>query len=175
MSCINPFSPNEIFDVPRYDKKLRGFEYTSKYFKLYHDNNIPHEMVPLPTRKTKHSAGYDFFAPQTITLFPGEYEVIATGVKAFMQPDEYLAVVIRSSYGIKKHLRVKNVIGVIDSDYYNNPDNEGDIMICLVNEGSDPVKIPKGEAFAQGIFMKYLTDGTSPRETREGGIGSTDK
>lgn len=174
MSCINPFNSNEIFDNPRHDK-LRGFEYTSKYIKAYHDRNIPNEMVPLPTRKTKYSAGYDFIAPMDITIYPGDYEVIATGVKAFMQPDEYLAVVIRSSYGIKKHLRVKNVIGVIDSDYYNNLDNEGDIMICLVNEGSDPVNIPKGEAFAQGIFMKYLTDGTSPRETREGGIGSTDK
>ena len=193
MSVINPFDEQTLFssinpvyrtsssdaskkEVPANTVEhatQRGFERTSRHLKDCKAFKV--DPVALPTRKTFHSAGYDFACPADITLYPGESMVIFTGIKAWMQPNEFLAMFIRSSYGIKKHLRIKNVVGIIDSDYYNNPDNEGEILVCLINEGSDPVKIPAGESFAQGIFMNYLTDGTVPLSARTGGVGSTDK
>lgn len=193
MTVINPFDEQTLFSSinPVYrtsssdaTKKeapanivehaaQRGFERTSRYLKDC--EALGTAPVALPTRKTFHSAGYDFACPADITLYPGESIIVFTGIKAWMQPNEFLAMFIRSSYGIKKHLRIKNVVGIIDSDYYNNPDNEGEILVCLINEGSDPAKIPAGESFAQGIFMTYLTDGTVPLSARTGGVGSTDK
>ncbi|MDC7243177.1 MAG: hypothetical protein PQJ44_04400, partial [Sphaerochaetaceae bacterium] len=65
-------------------------------------------------------------------------------------------------------------VGIIDSDYYNNPDNEGEIMLILYNFGKEPVAINKGERIAQGIFMKYFTvDENETTIKRLGGFGST--
>lgn len=78
--------------------------------------------------------------------------------------------------GIKKHLRLLNSVGIVDSDYYDNPDNEGHIMIALENMGAEPVRIARGERVAQGIFLRYLTtdgDGETVKEKRSGGFGST--
>lgn len=59
--------------------------------------------------------------------------------------------------GFKYNIRLCNQVGVIDSDYYNNKDNEGHIWIKIQNEGNETVSLPSGEAIAQGIFLKYLT------------------
>ena len=68
-----------------------------------------------------------------------------------------------------------NTVGIIDSDYYNNPDNEGEIIACIHNTSEDPVLIKPGERIVQGIFCKYLTaDNDTASNKREGGIGSTD-
>ena len=58
---------------------------------------------------------------------------------------------------------------MIDADYYNNKDNEGHLWIKIQNEGNETVNFPKGEAIAQGIFLKYLTtdsDGNKNMERR---------
>ena len=73
-----------------------------------------------------------------------------------MQPDEVLEIYIRSSLGIKKGLMIPNNVGIIDSSYYNNPDNDGNIGIALVNTSGKEVTINAGERVAQGIFKKYL-------------------
>jgi dUTP pyrophosphatase len=95
-----------------------------------------------------------------------------------MQEDEFLGVHIRSSMAIKKGIRLVNNVGIIDADYYNNPDNEGHIMLALVNTGLEPIVLKKGERVAQGIFYKYLTtddDKDTKKEDRSGGFGSTGK
>ena len=75
---------------------------------------------------------------------------------------------------IKRHLALVNSTGIIDSDYYNNEDNEGHIMIALLNFGNEPVTLEKGERVAQGIFSKYLiTNDDDATGVRTGGIGST--
>lgn len=79
--------------------------------------------------------------------------VIATGLKAYMQDDEYLGIHIRSSLAFKKNLNLVNSQGVIDADYYNNEDNEGHIMIGLINFGDEDVEITKGMRIAQAIFL----------------------
>lgn len=91
------------------------------------------EDIYLPLRATRTSAGYDFFAVQDLYIKPGKTAKFWTDIKVYLQPDEVLLMVPRSSIGIKRDLMLANTVGVIDSDYYNNPDNEGNIAICLRN------------------------------------------
>lgn len=132
--------------------------------------------LSLPTRSTKHSAGYDFKSPIEFTLNPGESKKVPTGIKANMNEDEFLAILVRSSMGFKYNIRLCNQVGIVDSDYYNNPDNEGHIFIKIQNEGTEAITINKGDRFAQGIFMNYLiTDDDMAFGERTGGFGSTNK
>lgn len=143
----------------------RGFEVISSF----REKNIN-----LPVRKTAHSAGYDIEAAESVSVEPGALALVATGLKAYMQADEYLGIHIRSSLGIKQQLLLANSQGVIDADYYNNSDNEGHIIIALRNMGDRTVTINKGDRIAQGIFYQYLTaDEDFAEGIRSGGFGST--
>ena len=149
--------------------KIRGFEKVTKYADVD---------FPMPERKTELSAGYDFCLPEEVTLEPGKLQLVPTGVKAYMQPGEWLGMHIRSSMAVKKRLMLVNNVGIIDADYYNNPDNEGHIMLALLNMGENPITLPKGERVAQGIFYNYLTadgDEKVSKAVRGGGFGSTGK
>lgn len=132
--------------------------------------------VGLPKRKTKKSAGYDFFAIEDFTLYPNKLCIVPTGVKAYMEDDEVLYLHIRSSVAFKRGVRMLNSIGVIDADFVDNPDNEGEISLGLLSHNDDIVHIQKGERIAQGVFHKFLiTDDDDAEGKRVGGIGSTDK
>ena len=149
--------------------RIRGFEKVAKYAEID---------FPMPERKTELSAGYDFCLPEEVTLEPGKLQLVPTGVKAYMQPGEWLGMHIRSSMAVKKRFMLVNNVGIIDADYYNNPDNEGHIMLALLNMGENPVTLPKGERVAQGIFYNYLTadgDEKVSKAVRGGGFGSTGK
>lgn len=130
----------------------------------------------LPQRKTFGSAGYDLEAAQSITLLPGETAMIPTNLKAYMQENEVLLIMIRSSLAAKKNLVLANGVGVIDADYFNNPSNEGHILLAVRNLGELEVMITKGQAIAQGIFTTYLVSDqeVAACESRKGGFGSTD-
>lgn len=135
-----------------------------------------YEDIAIPTRSTKHSAGYDFKSPIDFVLNPGESKKVPTGIKASMNEDEFLAIFVRSSMGFKYNIRLCNQVGIVDSDYYNNPDNEGHIFIKIQNEGNESLTINKGDRFAQGIFMNFLiTDDDMSFGDRTGGFGSTGK
>ena len=128
--------------------------------------------IEIPTRSTKHSAGYDFKSPISFTLNPGDSKKVPTGIKASMNEDEF----VRSSMGFKYNIRLCNRVGIVDSDYYNNPDNEGHIFVKIQNEGKEAITINKGDRFAQGIFMNFLiTDDDVAFGDRTGGFGSTNK
>lgn len=146
--------------------RSRGFEIISEF----NDKNIN-----LPTRKTIKSAGYDIEAGEDKIIKAGQMAIIATGLKAYMQDNEYLGIHIRSSLAFKKHLNLVNAQGIIDADYYNNEDNEGHIMIGLINFGQEDVKITKGMRIAQAIFYKFLTidNEENINNVRNGGLGST--
>ena len=151
--------------------KIRGFEVV----KEYEDKGIN-----LPVRKTKHSAAYDIEAAEEVVLPSFKKGVkptlIPTGLKAYMQSDEVLLIVPRSSGPKKQGISFPHNVGVIDSDYYNNPDNEGHIFVQCINLKDEDVVIKKGEAVAQAIFQKYLTvDDDNAEGMRTGGFGSTDK
>lgn len=161
----------------------RGFEKVS--YGQYANDTGGHSPVKqegfktlkLPRRSTKKSAGYDFYAPCDIYIEPGETRKVFTGIKAFMKDNEYLEIVPRSSLGIKHHIGIANTVGIIDSDYYNNEDNQGHIVVALVNNGDEPLALKAGDKFCQGIFKCYLVtnDDEPESEVRKGGVGSTGK
>ena len=134
-----------------------------------------YDSYELPKRATKNSCGYDFYAIEDVILHPGEIKKIPTGYKAKFMSDEMLMMVIRSSMGFKYNVRMCNQVGIIDSDYYGNPNNEGHLWVALQNEGNVDYEIKKGTAYCQGVFFKYLTCGDKPSTERVDGIGSTNK
>ena len=147
-------------------KRVRGFEVVSRM-------ETP---VKLPTRGSKHSAGYDIYTYDTYEIEPKQSVLIRTGIKAYMLPDEYLDLRVRSSLGIKRQLMLATGASVIDADYYNNPDNEGEIMVVLYNYGDTTQTIKAGEHIVQGIFTRYfLADNDCTTAVRTGGTGSTNK
>lgn len=91
-----------------------------------------------------------------------------------MQDDEVLILANRSSNPKKKGLILANSIGVIDKDYYGNPDNDGHIMFAYYNVKEEDVEIKKGDCIGQAMFQKYLvTDNDAAEGERMGGFGST--
>lgn len=156
---------------------MRGFEKISfeQFKKDVKDDRKLYEEYKLPERKTKHSVGYDFLAIEDIKIKKGETKKIPTGYKVFMKENETLFMIVRSSMGIKKGLRLSNQVGVFECDYYNNIDNEGHMYASIKNEGEEDVIIKKGEGYVQGIFLNFLTAGDVVETERVGGIGSTNK
>ena len=152
-------------------EKKRGFEIA----KGFEDKNIN-----LPIRKTKYSAGYDMEAAED-TIIPSFKKgmnptLVKTGIKAYMEDDEMLLIYNRSSNPKKKGLILANSVGVIDKDYYGNPDNDGHIMFAFYNNRDEDVMIHKGDAIGQGVFSKYLVvDNDQASGKRVGGFGSTSK
>lgn len=177
--------------------KKRGFEVISKYSDAG---------LELPKRATSQAAGYDFQAAEDITIpsiwklsfLKALWQVkhaesisdedlssaqkvlkpflIPTGIKAYMEPEEFLMIANRSSNPLKRSLVVPNGVGIIDADYYNNASNEGAIFVQILNFGLVDVQIKKGERIAQGIFMPFLVadhDGETVKELRNGGFGSS--
>lgn len=157
--------------------KKRGFKIVSKYL---------NQGLNKPKRATEGSAGYDFSSAVDITI-PSIWKqskeasdvlastLVATGIKAYMPANEYLMLVNRSSNPLKRNLTLPNGIGIIDSDYYDNPNNEGEIFVQLINYGLKDYEIKKGERIAQGIFSNYHTvdDEEKNQNKRIGGFGST--
>lgn len=116
------------------------------------DDKLIYNKFKLPNRSTKNSAGYDFFSLFDFSLKPGEIMKIPTGIKVNMENNDVLFLVVRSSMGFKYNVRMCNQVGVIDSDYYNNSDNEGHIWIKLKNEGDKDFIVKNGDAIAKVYF-----------------------
>ena len=136
-----------------------------------------YEALKLPKRATKGSAGYDFFAPFTFKLTPGETIKIPTGIRAEMQEDWVLQIYPRSGLGFKYRLQLNNTVGIIDSDYYGAT-NEGHIFARITNDSNEEkvCEIAAGTGFMQGIFVPYgITEDDAATEVRTGGFGSTTK
>ncbi|ANZ95733.1 MULTISPECIES: dUTP diphosphatase [Brochothrix] len=150
--------------------KTRGFEAVPTQNRKY-----PEVTIKLPVRADSRSAGYDFSSNETATIAPGQKHLFWTDVCSYMLADEVLEIYVRSSIGIKKNLTMANTVGIIDSSYYANEGNYGNIGICLVNHSEETVTIEAGERIAQGIFKKYLVadEDVTLNTTRSGGMGSS--
>ena len=150
-------------------EKIRGFEVA----KGFEDKGIN-----LPERKTRCSAAYDIEAAEDIVV-PSfkkgmKPTLVATGLKAYMQEDEVLYLMAKSSGFPKKGIVLSNCVGVIDGDYYENESNDGHIMFSLINLKDDDLYIKKGDSIGQAMFTKYLTvDNDAATGVRKGGFGST--
>ncbi|WP_034551648.1 dUTP diphosphatase [Carnobacterium funditum] len=175
--------------------KQRGFEIVTAY---------QEKDVKMPIRATNYAAGYDFEAAEDC-LVPSIWKVllknkqplnnkndfslaeenrkylqstlVPTGIKAYMEEDEFLQLANRSSNPIKNQLVLPNGIGVIDSDYYNNASNEGQIYFQFINYGIKDHVIKKGDRIGQGIFLPFLKadNERTTGENRLGGFGSSGK
>lgn len=148
--------------------KTRGFEI------IREDMRRTNGEVKLPTRSTQKSMAYDFYANIGYTVKPNEVAKIWTDVKAYMQDNECLILNVRSSMGGK--FMLANTQGWIDSDYYENVDNDGNIGIFLKNISDKPINIAQGDRIAQGAFFKFLVaDNGNTNNERKGGWGSSGK
>lgn len=152
-------------------EKIRGFEIAKGFEEM---------QINLPVRKTKYSAGYDVEAAEDTVIpkfVPGQKPtLIKTGLKAYMQDNEYLMLANRSSNPGKKGLILANSVGIVDKDYYGNADNDGHIMFAFYNIKDEDVIVKKGDAIGQAIFMPFLVaDGDVAEGERTGGFGSTSR
>ncbi|MBE5805209.1 MAG: dUTP diphosphatase [Clostridiales bacterium] len=150
-------------------ERLRGFEIAKGF---------ENSGINIPVRKTKYSAGYDVEAAEDciIPVFKlgQKPTLIKTGLKAYMQNDEYLMLCNRSSNPFKKGLVLANSVGIVDADYYGNPDNDGAFMFAFYNVFDKDIEIKKGDIIGQAIFKKYeIVDNDVANDERIGGFGST--
>jgi dUTP pyrophosphatase len=148
--------------------KIRGFESVNPSMRRTEGE------IKLPTRGTEKAMAYDFYANANYTIKPNEIAKIWTDVKAYMQDNECLILNVRSSMGGK--FMLANTQGWIDSDYYENEDNDGNIGIFLKNIADKPLNIVKGDRVAQGTFFNFLVaDNGNTNNKRIGGFGSTNE
>ena len=150
---------------------MRKFEFVERIKEsCINDNGI----IRLPERSTANSAGYDFYVPEDTVCKSHEITMVKTGVKSCFPKDEMLLLFNRSSNPKKKGLIILNGVGVVDADYYNNSDNEGEIAGLFYNMLDEDVVLKAGEKMMQGIFVKYaVTDDDVAKGERTGGFGST--
>lgn len=133
--------------------------------------------IKIPVRKTKYSAGYDICIPIDISIPSGQRRVIPTGIKVVFEEDEmstwHLQMYVRSSVGIKDGIVLTNSTGIIDSDY-QFAQNDGDMMLALLNTSDKLVQYKAGDRICQAVFMIHgLTSDDNASGDRTGGIGST--
>jgi len=134
--------------------------------------------INLPVRKTARAAGYDIEAAEDIIIPKFERGIkptlIPTGLKAYCEDDECFLLLNRSS-GPKKGFLMANSVGLIDSDYYGNPDNDGHFYFAYFNCSDHDIEVKKGDIIGQVVFTKFLTvDDDNATGKRQGGFGSTD-
>lgn len=158
---------NESKKVKAKVERKRGFEVVVSDKKKQESN------IKLPVRSDDGSAGYDFYSPQTVKISPGEKVTIWTDVKSYMGKDEVLKIYPRSSMGIKFGVNLANTTGIIDSSYYENLDNDGNIGICIINNSEEIYLVSEGDRIGQGIFQKFLVADNDDvlNEERLSGIG----
>lgn len=168
----------------------------------YKDSNLP-----LPVRKTAGSAGYDFTVAEDVVIpsylklakemfrnrKDGVYSLdemtkltksikakptlVPTGIKCYLDKNQYLELSVRSSCPLKYWLILANGVGIIDSDYVDNPDNEGHIFFQIINLSPLDIQLKKGDIIGQGIIKNYETveEDCPEQEARAGGFGSTSR
>ena len=125
------------------------------------------EEVVLPVRSTQTSAWYDFFASEDVVI-PSLFKAlqkwefikptfIPTHIKAFIPENMFLQLANRSGNPLKVGILMANWVGIVDADYYNNPDNEWHIQWIFWNMTVEDVVIKKGQKVFQWVFVEYKT------------------
>lgn len=147
-------------------------------FEVVEDEYIKYDAydIKMPVRATKTSVGYDFYSPIEVDIKPNETKLIFTNIKAKFNDDEGLILASTSGLG-RRGIILANGIGIIESDYYGNENNDGNLGFMLHNLSKDEVHINVGDKIGQGFFIKILRvdDEEEVQSVRKGGFGSTDK
>ena len=135
---------------------------------------LPHgEGLPLPSYATPGAAGMDVVAAEDVDLLPGRRHAVATGFKVAIPHGYEIQVRPRSGLAFKHGISVPNAPGTIDSDY------RGELKILLINHGSEPFAIRRGERIAQlvpaAVTLAEFDEVEELCETARGagGFGST--
>jgi len=138
---------------------------------------IDESMVVEPTYMTEKAVGADCFASEDVVIPAGKVKAVMTGIKAkFNGEDEGLFPFIRSSIPKKKGLILANGVGVIEEDYYGNPDNDGNIGFMFWNMSDEDVVIQRFERIGQIVLLPILRFDNAGRAGMErGASGSTGK
>lgn len=130
--------------------------------------------LPLPSRQTAGSAGYDVASAEPFfELAPGERRSVSTGLAFEVAAGYEMQVRPRSGLAMRSGILVANAPGTVDSDY------RGELKVILLNAGSAPVGIARGDRIAQLVFARYETPTIEEAETLaasargDGGFGST--
>ncbi len=138
---------------------------------LYHSKNIMNEYGRLYDEIEPISLDEITKITKTVKAKP---TLVSTGMKCKMESNQYLQLSVRSSCPLKNWLIMANSVGIIDADYYNNPDNEGEIFFQIINLSPLPIYLKKGDRIGQGIIMNYnITSDDKATGNRTGGMGST--
>jgi len=155
-----------------YDMEVAEDIVIPSFFKLY---SMMNECPITDDGKviSKGTFGLDEVARITKSL-KAKPTLVSTGMKCQLDPDTYLELSVRSSCPLKYWLILGNGVGIIDADYYNNPDNEGEIFFQIINLSPFDIELHKGDIIGQGIVKPYLTtEDDNASGQRVGGFGST--
>lgn len=135
----------------------------------------------IPEGRFKSEDFYGFINPMTLdemAKFTKELKskvtLVSTGMKCHLEPNQYLELSVRSSTPLKHWIIKGNSVGIIDADYCDNPDNEGEIFFQLINLSPFAIQLKRGDKIGQGIIKTYgMTDNDQTHGQRVGGFGST--
>ena len=133
------------------------------------------EDIPLPDYMSPNAAGMDLPAAvkEETVLNPGERKLISTGFSVALPPGFEAQIRPRSGLALKHGVSLLNAPGTIDADY------RGEVGIILINLGTSPFVVKRGDRIAQMIINKVyqahleLTSELSSTERNEGGFGHT--
>ena len=135
---------------------------------------LPHgEGLDLPAYATEGAAGMDVVSAEEVTIAPGARHAVATGIAVAIPPGYEIQVRPRSGLALKHGITVPNTPGTIDSDY------RGELKVILINHGSEPFAIARGDRVAQLVLAAVARAAWNEvgelDETRRGagGFGST--
>jgi len=130
--------------------------------------------IPLPDYATSGSAGMDLRAciDGSLTLMPGETELIPTGIAIHISDPGYAATILpRSGLGHKHGIVLGNLVGLIDSDY------QGQLFVSCWNRGNSEFTIDAGDRIAQLVILPVAqvefetVEEFSDSDRGEGGFG----
>jgi len=129
--------------------------------------------LPLPEYEHPGDAGMDLRSRIDVELPPGSRALVPTGI-AMALPDGYVALVHpRSGLALRHGITLVNAPGTVDAGY------RGEIQVILINHGSEPVAIARGDRIAQIVFQQVARARVHVAETlpgshrARGGFGST--
>lgn len=177
---LEPVKGKEMISYAKYEELIKG-EFQENYYSVSPTPGrgvvLRDDIVICPTYMTDKAVGADCFASEDATIQPGAIEIVPTGVKArFNGSEEGLFPFIRSSIPRKKGLLLANGVGVVESDYADNPDNDGNIGFMFLNFGSEAVTIKRFERIGQIVLLPILRfENAGYAGMERGASGSTGK
>lgn len=135
---------------------------------------LPHgEGLPLPAYASTGAAGMDVVSAEDVAIAPGARHAVATGLAVAIPQGYEIQVRPRSGLALKHGITVPNTPGTIDSDY------RGELKVILINLGTEPFAIARGDRIAQLVLAPVVqaawseVDELEATERGQGGFGST--